>query len=142
MFTLVCSVAVSLGSFFFDAPATARVAVDNTGTTGCVAVSGLELVPASGQRPSTGCTDSAALNFEPAASTDDGSCLYRGGRGLLRQQWGLLPTAAQQAAAAAASPASVASAETRVDAACPVPGTERGWQFLSGDGRYEIWTEI
>ena len=125
---------VTLGTFFLAAPTTARVVVDNTGTSGCVAVDKIELVPAAAAHgPSDGCTDSAAVNFEPAATTDDGSCLFVGGRGLLRQQWALLPTDTQDDIAAS-SPAAVAKTPVVVDRACPRPGDESGWDFLSGDG--------
>lgn len=75
----------------------------------------------------------AATNYEPAATTDDGSCVYVGGRGLLRQQWGLMPVAVQDELATS-SPASVAMESVVVDRACPRPGDEAGWNFISGDG--------
>eukprot|EP01046_Picozoa_sp_COSAG06_P000498 COSAG06_NODE_14_length_35011_cov_20.984132_1_plen_3931_part_10 len=125
---------VVLGSFYFDAPTTARVIVDNKGTEGCVAVDALQLAPSSAERPSVGCMDSAALNFEPAASSGDGSCIYVGGRGLLRQQWGLMPPE-KEAEIAGASQASIMQKSVAVNQACPVPGEEAGWELISGDSQ-------
>lgn len=126
---------VNLGSFYFDSSAnySARVIVDNKGTTGCVGVDSLQLVPSSAQRPSTGCTDSAALNFEAAASSDDGSCIYVGGRGLIRQQWALMGAEVEEKLATA-SPASILQESVVVDRACPAPGENMsGWDMLTGD---------
>ena len=126
---------VSLGSFYFDSTVShgVRVIVDNKGTAGCVGVDALQLVPSSAQKPSTGCTDSAALNFEQAASSDDGSCIYVGGRGLVRQQWALMDADVEEKVATA-SPASVLQESVVVDRACPAPGDElSGWEMLTGD---------
>jgi hypothetical protein len=124
---------VVLGSFYFDAPMTARVIVDNKGTTDCVGIDFVQLDPVSAARPSEGCMDTSATNFEPAATSDDGSCLYVGGRGLLRHQWALMPPAVQDELATS-SPASVLQDSVVVDRACPLPGEEDGWEFISGTG--------
>ena len=121
-----------LGSFYFDAPTSARVIVDNRGTQGCVGIAALQLVPSSAARPSEGCMNSTALNFEAAASSDDGSCIYVGGRGLLRQQWGLMPPE-KEVEIAASSPAAVLQESVDVSQACPGPGEEAGWDLISGD---------
>ena len=117
---------VVLGSFFFEAPTNARVIVDNKGTADCVAVDALELVPTNAQRPSTGCMSATALNFEPAASVDDGSCIYVGGRGLLRQQWALMPPEKEDELATS-SPASVASTSLVVDRGKPLAQSFSCW---------------
>ena len=120
--------------FWFDAPTDARVIVDNSGTSGCVAVDKVEIVPvgSAADGPAAGCTDTSAINYDAAADSDDGSCLFVGGRGLLRQQWALMPNETQYDIAAS-SPASVARTDLHVDRACPKPGEEEGWEWISGN---------
>ena len=75
-----------VGEFRFRAQAAgagAEVVVDTAGTSGCVAVDGVHLepvAPASTER--RGCRDALAANFDRLATTDDGSCLFVGGRGI------------------------------------------------------------
>jgi hypothetical protein len=124
-------ISIDLGSFLLIAPTQARVVVDNSGSHGCVAVDGLTLTAegAPSSSSSAGCTLSDAANYDPAASSDDGSCLYVGTRGLLRQTWSWLPTPTQDEIAYS-SPAYLADKLLQVPRACPRPGEEVGWDFL------------
>lgn len=121
---------VALGSFYFAANSTARVTIDNTGTAGCVVTGTVTFVLVS-TTSATGCTWPLAENYDPAAVTDDESCLFIGGRGLVRQSWSLM-NFSHRIETAVASELSLAEKSFNTETPCPKPGQEEGWTFLSG----------
>ena len=119
---------IDVGVFLFSAPTKARVVIDNTFSHGCLAVDGLTLTPES--LPSSdggGCNLSTAANYD-ADATSDGSCLFVGNRGLLRQTWSFLGPLQEDIATS--SPAHQAKKVQHVARACPRPDEEAGWDFL------------
>jgi hypothetical protein len=78
---------VSLGNHVLLEGATTLVTVDTlgAGADACVAVDNVLLRFVSAI--SSGCTDSTAENYDADVTTDDGSCLYLGGRGLSTRSW-------------------------------------------------------
>ena len=61
------------------------------GADGVVCVDAVVVVLESITPLASGCTDRAAANYAPHATSDDGSCEWVGGRGMLLQSWGTGP---------------------------------------------------
>ena len=77
---------VSLGKYTLLRGADALVTVDTTYAGGsCMAVDNIKMAFTSAL--SSGCTDPLAENYDAVVAEDDGSCLYRGGRGVNTKSW-------------------------------------------------------
>jgi hypothetical protein len=70
-----------------------------------------------------GCADPLAANY---GSVEDATCLYLGGRGVVRQSWAALAPAARDKHAAQ-NAAGWALRSTATEKECPWPGSEAGW---------------
>jgi len=77
---------ISLGQYTLLRGADVLVTVDATNAgDSCMAVDNVKMVYVSAL--SSGCTDPLAENYDAVVAADDGSCLYRGGRGVNTMSW-------------------------------------------------------
>jgi len=77
---------ISLGKYTLIRGADSLVTVDTTyAGDSCMAVDNVKM--AFVEALSSGCTDPLAENYDAVVEVDDGSCLYRGGRGVNTKSW-------------------------------------------------------